>query len=219
MTLKVMILAANAFIGSALTSAILRHRHSREVYGTDLSDHKLQGLTNSSRFRFVEGDITIDREMGRVPYRTQRAHSGAREVASSVPKMREPRSGAHARRLLREDREEELALENGALAARQSAVQLLLKWFLQDSRQFRAIKQHLKRSAQARRSCCVRSSVLDAVVLSAVEMRCGRAARGDRRSRAIRNRPVASLRARLRSELRSPALPREVRHGAGSRAR
>lgn len=61
MTLKVMILGANGFIGSALTNAILRHR-TWTVYGIDLSDHKLCGLTNSSRFQFSEGDITINRE-------------------------------------------------------------------------------------------------------------------------------------------------------------
>jgi len=59
--LKVVILGANGFIGSALTSAILRTR-PWEVYGMDLSDHKLQDLPSSSRFHFVEGDITINRE-------------------------------------------------------------------------------------------------------------------------------------------------------------
>lgn len=61
MTLKVMILGANGFIGSALTNAILRSR-PWEVYGIDLGDHKLKGLPKTSRFHFVEGDITINRE-------------------------------------------------------------------------------------------------------------------------------------------------------------
>lgn len=59
--LKVVILGANGFIGSALTSAILRTR-PWEVYGMDLSDHKLGDLPSSSRFHFVEGDININRE-------------------------------------------------------------------------------------------------------------------------------------------------------------
>jgi len=61
MTHRVVILGANGFIGSALTAAILRAR-DWEVYGIDLSDHKLGSLCSSPRFRFVEGDITINRE-------------------------------------------------------------------------------------------------------------------------------------------------------------
>ena len=61
MTHRVVILGANGFIGSALTAAILRSR-DWEVYGIDLSDHKLGNLRDSPRFRFVEGDITINRE-------------------------------------------------------------------------------------------------------------------------------------------------------------
>jgi nucleoside-diphosphate-sugar epimerase len=61
MTRRIVILGANGFIGSALTAAILRTR-DWEVYGIDLSDHKLGTLCASPRFRFVEGDITINRE-------------------------------------------------------------------------------------------------------------------------------------------------------------
>lgn len=61
MTRRIVILGANGFIGSALTAAILRTR-DWEVYGIDLSDHKLGNLCGSPRFRFVEGDITINRE-------------------------------------------------------------------------------------------------------------------------------------------------------------
>jgi nucleoside-diphosphate-sugar epimerase len=58
---RVVILGANGFIGSALTAAILRTR-DWEVYGIDLSDHKLGNLCHAPRFHFVEGDITINRE-------------------------------------------------------------------------------------------------------------------------------------------------------------
>ena len=61
MSLKIMILGANGFIGSALTSAILESR-DWEVYGIDLSDNKLGDAPKSSRFHFVEGDITINKE-------------------------------------------------------------------------------------------------------------------------------------------------------------
>lgn len=61
MAFKVMILGANGFIGSALTSSILRNR-PWEVYGIDLGDDKLRGLESDPRFHFVEGDITINRE-------------------------------------------------------------------------------------------------------------------------------------------------------------
>jgi len=61
MAFKVTILGANGFIGSALTSAILRHR-PWEVYGIDLADDKLRALESDPRFRFVEGDTTINRE-------------------------------------------------------------------------------------------------------------------------------------------------------------
>ena len=61
MALKIMILGANGFIGSALTNAILRTQ-PWEVYGIDLSDNKLKDLPKTDRFHFVEGDITINKE-------------------------------------------------------------------------------------------------------------------------------------------------------------
>ncbi|TLY77258.1 MAG: bifunctional UDP-4-keto-pentose/UDP-xylose synthase [Gammaproteobacteria bacterium] len=61
MALKVMILGANGFIGSALTNAILRTR-DWEVYAMDLADNKLADLPQTQRCHFVEGDITINRE-------------------------------------------------------------------------------------------------------------------------------------------------------------
>jgi len=61
LALKIMILGANGFIGSALTNAILRTR-PWEVYGIDLADNKLQDLPKTDRFHFVEGDITINKE-------------------------------------------------------------------------------------------------------------------------------------------------------------
>ena len=60
--MKIMILGAHGFIGSALTAAIIQGRPDWEVFGIDLSDNKLGDLPKSDRFHFVEGDITINRE-------------------------------------------------------------------------------------------------------------------------------------------------------------
>jgi nucleoside-diphosphate-sugar epimerase len=60
-TLKVVILGANGFIGSALTTAILRTR-PWEVYAMDLYGDKLKDVASNPRFHFVEGDISINRE-------------------------------------------------------------------------------------------------------------------------------------------------------------
>ncbi|HRX90248.1 MAG TPA: bifunctional UDP-4-keto-pentose/UDP-xylose synthase, partial [Steroidobacteraceae bacterium] len=82
MALKVLILGANGFIGSALTAAILKQR-DWEVFGMDLSDHKLGDLTSSPRFRFAEGDITINREW--VEYHVKKADVVVPLVAIANP--------------------------------------------------------------------------------------------------------------------------------------
>ena len=61
MALKIMILGANGFIGSALTNSILRNR-DWDIYGIDLADNKLGEAPKNPRFHFVEGDITINKE-------------------------------------------------------------------------------------------------------------------------------------------------------------
>lgn len=61
MPLKVLILGVNGFIGSWLTEAILERR-DWQVFGMDISDNKLEGLLGRPRFKFVEGDITINQE-------------------------------------------------------------------------------------------------------------------------------------------------------------
>ena len=61
MPLKVLILGVNGFIGSWLTEAILARRDWR-VYGMDIADNKLGDVLHDPRFKFVEGDITINRE-------------------------------------------------------------------------------------------------------------------------------------------------------------
>src|SRR5213082_3466722 len=82
MALKIMILGANGFIGSALTNAILRSR-PWEVYGIDLADNKLQGLPQTGRFHFVEGDITINKEW--VEYHVKKCDAVVPLVAIANP--------------------------------------------------------------------------------------------------------------------------------------
>jgi nucleoside-diphosphate-sugar epimerase len=61
MTLKVLILGVNGFIGSHLSETILRDT-DWEVYGMDLQQDKLADCMGHERFHFVEGDITINKE-------------------------------------------------------------------------------------------------------------------------------------------------------------
>jgi nucleoside-diphosphate-sugar epimerase len=61
MPLKILILGANGFIGSALTAAILA-RHDWEVFGLDVASHKLEECLGHPRFRFLEGDIMVNHE-------------------------------------------------------------------------------------------------------------------------------------------------------------
>lgn len=61
MTLKVLILGANGFIGSRLTECILE-RTDWTVYGMDMESHKLANCLDNPRVHFVEGDITINKE-------------------------------------------------------------------------------------------------------------------------------------------------------------
>ena len=61
MPLRVLILGANGFIGSSLTRAILSQK-DWEVYGMDIGSHKLEDSLGHERFKFVEGDITINKE-------------------------------------------------------------------------------------------------------------------------------------------------------------
>ncbi len=61
MSLKVLILGVNGFIGNSLTQHILESK-DWEVYGMDMSNDKLGECLGNKRFHFVEGDITINRE-------------------------------------------------------------------------------------------------------------------------------------------------------------
>ena len=59
--LKVLVLGVNGFIGTSLAAAVLGSR-DWELYGMDVSSHKLGELVDHPRMHFVEGDVTINHE-------------------------------------------------------------------------------------------------------------------------------------------------------------
>jgi nucleoside-diphosphate-sugar epimerase len=61
MSVKILILGVNGFIGSSLTERILKDK-DWEVFGMDMACDKLDQCLGHERFRFVEGDITINKE-------------------------------------------------------------------------------------------------------------------------------------------------------------
>ena len=61
MSLKILLLGANGFIGSNLSEFILRQR-DWSVFAMDIQSDKLDGCLGEKNFTFVEGDITINRE-------------------------------------------------------------------------------------------------------------------------------------------------------------
>lgn len=61
MSLKVLILGVNGFIGSHLTDNILAST-DWEVFGMDLANKNLTAHLDNPRFHYTEGDITIHRE-------------------------------------------------------------------------------------------------------------------------------------------------------------
>jgi nucleoside-diphosphate-sugar epimerase len=61
MSLKILILGVNGFIGNSLTEKILKTK-DWEVFGMDMANDKLEACLSDPRFHFVEGDITINKE-------------------------------------------------------------------------------------------------------------------------------------------------------------
>jgi nucleoside-diphosphate-sugar epimerase len=59
--MRVLILGVNGFIGNALTERILTTT-DWEVYGLDMSVEKIEPFLANPRFRFLEGDIAINKE-------------------------------------------------------------------------------------------------------------------------------------------------------------
>ena len=80
--MKVLILGVNGFIGNALVKRILKDT-DWEVYGMDLSCHKLEHSLDNPRFRFVEGDIGINKEW--IEYHVKKADVVLPLVAIATP--------------------------------------------------------------------------------------------------------------------------------------
>src|SRR5512138_3443069 len=84
MSLKVLILGVNGFIGSSLTETILKSR-DWEVFGMDIGDHKVTDMLKHPRFHFVEGDILINKEW--IEYHVKKCDVILPLVAIATPKV------------------------------------------------------------------------------------------------------------------------------------
>lgn len=82
--MKILILGANGFIGSHLTKRVLEHT-DWEVFGLDLECDRLKHLLSNPRFRFLEGDITINREW--IEYHIKKCDVCLPLVAYATPAM------------------------------------------------------------------------------------------------------------------------------------
>lgn len=61
MSLKILILGVNGFIGSALVERILATT-DWEIYGMDLTSHKIEEFLNNPRLHFHKGDIKLEKK-------------------------------------------------------------------------------------------------------------------------------------------------------------
>lgn len=61
MSLKILILGVNGFIGNSLSRHILREK-DWEIFGMDMATDKIRNYLEHPRFHFIEGDITINKE-------------------------------------------------------------------------------------------------------------------------------------------------------------
>lgn len=82
MSLKILILGVNGFIGNALTQAILQ-RTDWEVFGLDMADDKLEHSLDAKRFHFIEGDINISQEW--IEYHVKKCDVALPLVAIATP--------------------------------------------------------------------------------------------------------------------------------------
>ncbi len=82
MSLKILILGVNGFIGNGLTRAILRNT-DWEIYGMDMAADKLTQSLKNRRFHFIEGDIDINKEW--VEYHIKKCSVALPLVAIATP--------------------------------------------------------------------------------------------------------------------------------------
>jgi len=79
---RVLILGVNGFIGHHLSHRILATT-DWEVYGMDMQSDRVEGLLGEKRFRFFEGDITINKEW--IEYHIRKSDTVVPLVAIATP--------------------------------------------------------------------------------------------------------------------------------------
>ena len=79
---RILILGVNGFIGHHLSKRILEHT-DWEVYGMDMQTDRVAELLGEKRFRFFEGDITINREW--IEYHVRKCDTVLPLVAIATP--------------------------------------------------------------------------------------------------------------------------------------
>jgi nucleoside-diphosphate-sugar epimerase len=87
--LRILVLGVNGFIGNSLAQRILEEK-DWEVFGMDIRDDKLDTCLGNSRFHFVEGDISINKEW--IEYHVKKCDVVMPLVAIATPAtyVREP---------------------------------------------------------------------------------------------------------------------------------
>ena len=80
--MRVLILGVNGFIGNALTRRILTTT-GWEVFGLDVGSDRIAEFLAEARFRFLEGDIAINREW--IEYHVKKADVVLPLVAIATP--------------------------------------------------------------------------------------------------------------------------------------
>lgn len=83
MPLKLLILGVNGFIGHSLSARVLRDT-DWQVYGMDLDQDRIAEHLANPRFRFLEGDIAINREW--IEYHVKKCDVVLPLVAIATPK-------------------------------------------------------------------------------------------------------------------------------------
>ena len=81
---KILILGVNGFIGHHLSRRIIETT-DWEVYGMDMQADRLGSLVDEKRFRFFEGDITINKEW--IEYHVRKCDTVLPLVAIATPAM------------------------------------------------------------------------------------------------------------------------------------
>jgi nucleoside-diphosphate-sugar epimerase len=82
--MKILILGVNGFIGHHLTQRIIENT-DWSVYGMDLAADRLEKVLHHSRFHFIEGDISINKEW--IEYHVKKCDIVIPLVAIATPKL------------------------------------------------------------------------------------------------------------------------------------